>query len=78
MMEEHGWRGHPALERMARLLRGEARPGEGALAELGACVYAIVGRMSASGLTDRRLLQLALPLYDALYAQCEGRRCEDR
>ncbi len=77
MMEEYGWRGHPALERMARLLRGEARQGEGDLAELLSCVNAIVRRMSALGFTDRQLLQLALPLYDALYAQCEGRWCED-
>lgn len=78
IMEEYGWRGHPALERMARVLHGETRRGEEALAELGACVDAIVGKLSTLGFTDRRLLELALPLYDALHAQCEGRRCEDR
>ena len=74
IMEQYGWRGNPALERMARILRGETRPGEEALAELGACVDAIVGRLSALGFTDRQLLQLALPLYDALHAQCENPR----
>ncbi len=71
ILEEYGWEGQPALERMARLLRGETRPGEQMLAELGACVDAIVDGFSALGFDDRQLLELALPLYDALYARCE-------
>ncbi|MDP9480726.1 MAG: chromate resistance protein [Actinomycetota bacterium] len=72
ILEEYGWEGHPALERMVRVLCGGTGPEDEALATLCACVEAIVGELSALGFGDRRqLLELTLPLYDALYARCE-------
>jgi hypothetical protein len=71
ILKEYGWEGHPALERMVRVLRGGTGPEDETLATLCACVEAIVRELSALGFGDRQLLEFALPLYDALYARCE-------
>jgi hypothetical protein len=71
ILKEYGWEGHPALERMVRVLRGGTGPEDETLATLCACVEAIVRELSALGFGDRQLLELTLPLYDTLYARCE-------
>jgi hypothetical protein len=71
ILEEYGWKGHPALERMVRVFRGGTGPEEEELAALYACVRAIVDKFSVLGFDDRQLLELTLPLHDALYAWCQ-------
>ncbi len=71
ILEEYGWKGHPALERMVRVFRGETGPEEEELAALYACIQAIVDKFSVLGFDDRQLLELALPLHDVLYARCQ-------
>lgn len=71
ILEEYGREGHPALERMARALRGETGPELEVVGTLRSCVEAIIWELSTLGFDDRQFLELALPLYDALYARCE-------
>ena len=73
LIEEHGLEGDPALVRLARIVHGADIAGDEDITPQSAGLKAIAEGFSAAVPDDRRLLQIELPVYDALYEWCKRR-----
>ncbi len=69
-VEKYGLGGDQALAKMRLIVRG-ADTAARDIAPEAAGLYAIASGFHASGRTDRELLDLEFPVYDALYAYCQ-------
>jgi hypothetical protein len=71
LIEEYGLEGDPALVRLARIVHGADIAGDEDATPQSAGLKAIAEGFSAAVPDDQRLLQIEMPVYDALYEWCK-------
>jgi hypothetical protein len=70
-IEEYGLEGDLALVRLARIVHGADIAGDEGVTPQSAGLKAIAEGFSATVPDDQRLLQMEMPVYDALYEWCK-------
>ncbi len=71
LIDEYELEGDPALVRLARIVHGADIAGDEDVTPQSAGLKAIAEGFSAVVADDQRLLQMEMPVYDALYEWCK-------
>ncbi len=71
LIEEYGLEGDPALVRLARIVHGADITEDEDVTPQSAGLKAIAEGFSAAVPDDQRLLQIEMPVHDALYEWCK-------
>jgi len=71
LIEEYGLEGDPALVRLGRIVHGADIAGDEDVTPQSPGLKAIAEGFSAAVPEDQRLLQMEMPVYDALYEWCK-------